>query len=127
MNLFFGVIIDLLLITAKNNLNISISKLFLQHRHENNTNLLKLGFLRVVIFLWGWVNLNPPPPPNPSPVPSYFKKNLSNINTTAYNCQTFFLKYAEIEKMLASSDVISFFVTRKCQETKKSIKIDENR
>ena len=35
-----------------------------------------------------------------TPPPSYFKKNLSNINITLYNCYSIYLKYVESEKML---------------------------
>ena len=83
MNLFFRVIIDLLLITSKKSTSISQSQsqyLFLQHRHESNSNLLnpnKTGLFEDSFFLGGGVSLTPPPPPL-----SYFKKNLPNINIT---------------------------------------------
>ena len=54
----------------------------------------------------GGINLTPP---------SYFKKNLSNISITLYNCWTIYLKYVESDKILAWSVIswfISFFVTR---------------
>ena len=34
--------------------------------------------------------------------PSYFKKNLTNINITLYNCYKICLKYVESEKLLKS-------------------------
>ena len=57
--------------------------------------LIRMGFLRAV-FPGAGVNLTPLPP-------SYFKKNLSNINITLYNCYTIYLKYVESKKMLTSS------------------------
>ena len=88
MNLFFRVIIDLLLITSKKSTSISQSQsqyLFLQHRHESNSNLLnpnKVGlFEGSFFFVEGGggrgVSLTPL---------SYFKKNVSNNNITVYNC-----------------------------------------
>ena len=84
MNLFFRVIIDLLLITSKKSTSISQSQsqyLFLQHRYESNSNLLnpnKAGLFEGSFFGGGWgVSLTPL---------SYFKKNLSNINITVYKC-----------------------------------------
>ena len=55
--------------------------------------LARLGFFRVA-FSGGEVQFDPP---------SYFKKNLSNINVTLYNCLLIYLKYAEGEKKLTSS------------------------
>ena len=80
MNLFFRVIIDLLLLRQKStSISQSQSKyLFLQHRHESNSNLLnpnKAGLFEGSIF-WG-DQFDPY---------SYFKKNLSNINKTVCNC-----------------------------------------
>ena len=85
MNLFFRVIIDLLLITSKKSTSISQSQsqyLFLQHRHESNSNLLnpnKAGLFGGSFSLGGGggVSLTPL---------SYFKKKLSNINIAVYNC-----------------------------------------
>ena len=50
------------------------------------------------------INLTPPPPPQPL---SYFKKNLSNIIITLYNCSTIYLSESvslknESVKMLTS-------------------------
>ena len=42
--------------------------------------LIRLGILKVVFPWGGRINLTPPSPP------SNFKKNLSNINITLYNC-----------------------------------------
>ena len=61
MNLFFSVIIDLLLITSKKK-KTSVSQsqsqyLFLKHRHESNSNLLnpnKAGLFEGSFFLGGW-------------------------------------------------------------------------
>ena len=55
---------------------------FLQHLHQEyegqeTLSLIKLGFLRVVFPGEGEGQFDPP---------SYFKKNLSNINITLYNC-----------------------------------------
>ena len=59
MNLFFRVIMDLLLITSKKSTSISQSQsqyLFLQHRHESNSNLVnpnKAGLFEGIFFLGG--------------------------------------------------------------------------
>ena len=69
-NLFFRVIIDLLLITSKKSTSISQSQyLFLQHRHESNSNYLnpnKAGLFGGSFFFRGGVEgggggqFNPP-------------------------------------------------------------------
>ena len=56
-------------------------------RPQHFSTLIKLGFLSIVFFrgrgqgesIW-------PPPPYLLQHPSYFKKNLSNINITSYSC-----------------------------------------
>ena len=95
------------------------------HRLENSCffhfkngflTLIRLGFL-MVVFSGG--SIWPPLP--------YFMKNVSNLNITWHNCQTIYFKSVESEKYwhpLLWADVISFFVTRKCQKIQK---IHENR
>ena len=50
----------------------------------NKTGLIEGSFGGV--FFWGGDQFDPP---------SYFKKNLSNINITLCNCKTIYLKYVE--------------------------------
>ena len=58
-----------------NCLDLSLLKLFLRNKLLT---LIRLSFLRVVFPAGRGVNLTTPPPSLPPP--SYFKKNLSNIN-----------------------------------------------
>ena len=68
-------------------------------RKTKKSTLIRLGSLKVVFPGMGVVGCQF----EPLVPPSYFKKNLSNIDITSYNWETIYLKYVKSEKMLTSS------------------------
>ena len=88
-------------------------------RKTKKSTLIRLGSLKVVFPGMGVVGCQF----EPLVPPSYFKKNLSNIDITSYNWETIYLKYVKSEKnahiICYKLTLLVCFVTRKNQKIQK--------